>query len=937
MRASTKDILREILKSKSRFLSILLIVLLGTLVFVGLSTTTYNINKNVNMVLEKNDIYDLRLESYIELSDSDFDLINGLDGIKKIVKLNETIDDNNNLIIQNKNLEKSKKVELKNSNKDSKYYSISYISKNIIKNGVEVNKVYYENSNDSKKPNVVLIYFDRPYKFDLFSKKYLRYIKEKKHELRSLFRNRPEARKKEIVNEINEGILEIDNAFIEISKNELLLNEKLDEVNENKLKLEEAKKVFKENKRKLKKANRELENKEKELELNKEKINKGLKKINEKLPELLVSSGKLREGYKKLENKKDSIFLSVSKYEKYKEELDKNKKIVDDTFKTRKELIENREKIENGFNEIKKAKEEIEKNKLLLEKEENKYELEYKKNLNKLNEGREQIKASHKILADKRQELEEKRKELISLKSKVIKPLYAVSSIYDNLDYQALYNNYNSMFLISFVFTSLFFLISLFIVSTTIIRFSIEQRNIIGTYKFLGYGNLKIISKFMIYALIPAILGIVIGTVGGTYFVPSIIYPSFFTSTIDIFSKYTVRGELLSIFLNLSLLIIVIVLTIIFILKKILSEKVITLLSGNEDDKVNFKIKNIVIRNLLKYKLRLFMTLLGIGLCTSLIYLGVGLRYSIKDIAKKQYTDVEKFDAKVFFKPNATQDEINKYINNLENVDILRVKIDSIKVENKLREVEVQKVEIIDDNYESFLNFKLDENKSAISESLYDILKLKETNKLVYYDMYNILYDISISKSFKNYISQYIYTKNKKAKTNAIYIRFNDKNKSINLESDIVYSINNLNNVRKYFNDQVSSLDIIVIFMVVLGGVLAILVTYNLANINIIERRRELSTLEVLGYKERELDLYIFREIIILAIISIILGIGLGNLLIRLVAYQFRESLILVLNFNIYLLLYSFIIPLIFVFIVLFILKFKIRNINMIESLKMSE
>ncbi|WP_156286615.1 FtsX-like permease family protein [Oceanivirga salmonicida] len=939
MKVSDKDSLKEILKSKSRFFSILIIILLSSLVFVGLNTTVFDVKNNINEVLIKNNVYDIRIESIIGFNDEDKKLIENLENVESIEYYNETITDTNDLYIENEKLNKDEKLELKNTT-DSNYFDLSYLSKSVYKNGVKINKLYFVPKSTIRndiKDNVALIYLKKDKKINIFSKKHLLFSRNIKEKIRKIFENRPDEVRKSIIDDIDEGLLELKDGKNKLTENYNELKKSENTIKKEENKLYNARLDFKKYRLEIEKNKKVIDSKRDDLLENYKKINNGLSELEEKIPEVLVGLGKIKEEEEKLEARKDSIFLSNSKYLEYKSKIDENKIKLQKVLQTRDELLKNKKKIEEGLSSLEKANEEIITNENKLKFEIQKYNNEFAGNVNKLNKSKSKIKNGYSQIRKSRKEISTKEKELNKIKENLIKPSYNIATIYDNANFLNIYNNIESMNAISLIFSSLFFLITLFIITTTIIRFSFEQRNIIGTYKFLGYSNKIVIKKFLLYALIPAIIGIIFGSVIGVLLLPKLLIPSFFTNTIDIFTKFNLYIDYKIILINAFVLIAVIILTVILILRKLLNKKVITLLNSNDEKISVVKFKSIILRNLIKYKLRLFMTLFGISLCTSLIYLGIAIRYSIKDIVDIQYSKIQKVDATVYLKPNVSNEEIEKYINKISNdAEVLKQNSSIVKIEKNNREYNIEKIEIIDNNYKDFYTFELEENETIISNKTAKILEISENDNIGYLDRYNQNENIKIDKIFENYISQYIYTKNKDSIVNSLAIKF--KNEKIDLNDDIVYTVSYTADNKEIFNNQIKSLNAVVVFMIVLGASLAITVTYNLGNINIIERRREIATLEVIGYTNRELNRYIFREILILAILSITVGIFLGRYLHIIVADQFKTSVIeLVLYFNYNVILYSALLPFMFVILVLVVLTKQIRDINMIESLKISE
>ena len=508
------------------------------------------------------------------------------------------------------------------------------------------------------------------------------------------------------------------------------------------------------------------------------------------------------------------------------------------------------------------------------------------------------------------------------------------------------------MKIMSIIFPLCFFIIVLFVVTTTMIRFTYEQRKSIGLYRFLGYGKAKIYAKFLIYALIPTIIGIILGSLVGTYLLPKIIYPPFVTDFIPIFKELNIVFIPKYTIIIFLIFVLTITFTIIIVVSKEIKENIVSLLIGKETNiakrilieksrlwqKLKFSAK-ILLRNIFKYKGRLIMTIIGIGGCTALIYLGISLDDSIKNITKYQYTKVRKFDATVYFNYNVTDTQKKEYINKISefattnriNVDIVKVKYDKLEYTNEL-------IYLIDNKKELF-NFNAT-NNATISTKTAQILKLVAGNSIDVYDSYNNILTFRVDNVFENYISQYIYIKDKTKQANAVIVKFKDGYNDITrlYDKEIVYNIISEKDSKEMFEKQIVSLNFVITLMLALGLSLAVVVSYNLGNINILERKRELSTLKVLGYNWFELRMYIFREIVLLTISSIGLGLFLGRRLQLFIADQFKVSpLSFVIDLDYKPFVYTSLLIILVISIVIILLSIKIKKINMLEALKSGE
>lgn len=990
MSAYSKDVIREIYKTKSRFFTLIVIAFLTSLTYVGLNSTVSDVKKNVNNIINSNNMYDIRIDAMGFFTEKDINLLKSIPEIEKIVFYNETVDFNKKILyIENEKLTGKNASSLINFNNanllenytiTSKSFDLSYPQTTIIKSGIKMEKAFFIPKSPEKEKNVAIIHLKKKNK-DTFSKEYIDYLQKIKDKINTLLINRPYERKNEIHKNISKGLNEIQEGLIKIENNKenLLKNKKKIIENENEL-LQKKKtfltadsnfqKGFNKIEKHLEKVNSENE----KLIIAKENIINGLKKINQSfskvesgLKTIKAEEEKLIENEKKLNDNvkflsEDKIDLYRKKIEDAKNKLSTEKKKLQDVVNKKQELEKNKINIENGLNKINEAKVILLKNKQeLLEKQE-KYNNEYNKNYSKLKEAennlkiaKNEIQKGNQRINETKLNLEKKQGQLEIQKKFLVTPAYVIGSRYDNQAFLTLYNNINSTKIMCYLFPTCFFIIGLFISTTTIIRFAEEQRKITGAYKFLGYSPYNIIIKYLCYGIIPTIIGLIFGCVCGTYLLPKIIVPTLVVDFISIFkcvNQYYVPIYTVTIF---TIFILTIIITILIIAFKQINENVVSLLTGYSVSvgkrillektfiwkKLNFS-KKILFRNIFKYKTRMFMTIFGIGGCTALIYLGIALHYAISDITKFQYNHVKKYDAIVYFKYDVDDIKKNEYIDKIKKIaDIYTLNIQQVKYNYLGLDYHLTHEYLINGNDDKFFNFKLKQNETAISKKTAKILHLKKGKNILLINIYNRQYSMKVNNIFENYISQYVYTKDNTKKVNALLVKYKNNNfvnSTIALENDIVFNVQTKHDNKIFFEKQIHSLSNVIVLMIFLGASLSIIVTYNLGNINILERKRELSTLKVLGYKKTEMYLYIFREIILLAIISILFGLFLGRKFQLFLASQFKTSpiqLVVILNYKPFLI--SAFLSIIVVLIVCILLIPKINKINMIEALKASE
>lgn len=319
------------------------------------------------------------------------------------------------------------------------------------------------------------------------------------------------------------------------------------------------------------------------------------------------------------------------------------------------------------------------------------------------------------------------------------------------------------------------------------------------------------------------------------------------------------------------------------------------------------------------------MTVLGISSCSALIYLGLSLKFSINTIPRYQYQNITKYDAIVQFKPNVSDEKINEYINRISNKnEVLPINIDLAFMKNDKYNLTINVISTQNENISKFVKIK--DTNVNITEKISNMFNLNVADNFSIYDKYRNKIDLVVGSINENYISDYIYIEQNKP-INAVFVKYIDGKNDIN--DDIVYNINySIDNIIE-FNNTVESINKTMILIIVIAGILTIIVTYNIGNINVLERRKEISTLKVLGYNDYEQKMYIFREIVLLSIISTLIGLYLGRKLQIMVALLFLNSKIqFILKLNYKPFVYTIIIVSVFITIVLLILSKKYQKLK---------
>lgn len=541
--------------------------------------------------------------------------------------------------------------------------------------------------------------------------------------------------------------------------------------------------------------------------------------------------------------------------------------------------------------------------------------------------------------------------------------------------------NADRMRAIGKVFPVIFFLVAALISLTSMTRMVEEQRTQIGTMKAIGYSKWAIVSKYLSYALLATAGGSIIGVLIGEkvlpfiiiyaygimyQHIPEILVPYDWAYAIEasiaavactmfatVFSCYRELGEQPAALMRPPAP---------KIGKRVLLEYV-----GVIWKRLNFTWKS-TIRNLMRYKKRFFMTIFGIGGCMALMLVGYGIRDSVFEIADIQYTEIQTYDGNLILKENLSEDEHQELTDSLEqNQDIARfmdayMKNLVLTKDGHERETYVMVLGQPKDS-EKYVHFhdrktkeayELSDDGAIISEKTAKLLNAKVGDTISIKDENEGNKEIVIQNICENYMGHYLYMTPKyyekvygeKPEYNTVLFSVQDSYTRQQMEEagekilarDEVLSLSYMKDIEKRLNDMLKSLNLVIIVLIVSAGMLAFVVLYNLNTINIAERKRELATLRVLGFYNPEVAAYVYRENILLTLIGTIVGAGLGKILhlfiietVEVPAAMFGR----IINLPSYI--YSFLFTILFSMIVNGVMYFKLRKIDMVESLKSIE
>lgn len=504
-------------------------------------------------------------------------------------------------------------------------------------------------------------------------------------------------------------------------------------------------------------------------------------------------------------------------------------------------------------------------------------------------------------------------------KIKIAYPSYTISGREESQGYASYRADSERVEVLANVFPGFLFAVAAFVSLTTMMRFVEEERTNIGTLKALGYSNGAIAIKFLLYSTSAAILGVILGASFGYTFLPDLIIKAYLASS-TLGTGYEINfawGPLL-----ISLLVALISTTVIsiFTLHQTLREQPSALLlpkppkNGSRIllehwswlwNHMSFSAK-VTARNIFRYKSRMLMTIIGVAGCTGLLVMGFGIRDSLQGIGGIQYSDIQKNDVIALRSSNVTKKEQNKLDNLLKEKDIKQS--NAIQYQQLTKHIassgSTENVMLMvpksNKNFKKSINLRerqskkklqLTNNGVIISEKLANILNAKKGSTISLKNSHGKTYRFKVNGICEMYLGHYIFMNQqeyekatgKKYATNAYLVTMRKHSsafinrvsrklvKSAAIETVISSSAN-----RRLLGSFTGSLNEVIFILILISGMLAVVVIYNLTNINVAERIRELSTIKVLGFYDNETTMYIYRETIILSGLGIIVGFGFG-------------------------------------------------------------
>ena len=549
-----------------------------------------------------------------------------------------------------------------------------------------------------------------------------------------------------------------------------------------------------------------------------------------------------------------------------------------------------------------------------------------------------------------------------------------------NYGFASYQNTVDRMDALSQIMPLFFILVAVLVCMTTMTRMVTEQRGIIGTYKALGYDDNAIASKYVLYVAAASLIGAVIGAILGSIFFPRAVYTAWEAMYNQ--PEFIQNFHPMIILISLAISVLVMILTVYYTCRKeiicvpaqlmrpkapklgkpIFLERIPAIWS-----RISFSQK-VTARNIFRYKKRLFMTIIGIMGCTALLLAGLGLNDTISTVVENQFVKVFQYEASATMKDTLNERETAHLVNKLDKSDSIDkytyVGATSLTLLNE--DEKIQATGYVTEEPKEFGDFILLENRKnskkinlnddgvVLTEKLAEQLGVSVGDSVEIKNIEGIAKQIPVIGITENYVFHYVYMTQKcyennfwvTIKQNNILVKMKDnlseqeQNKVVEMleNNPTISSVTSFTDVAKDFEQQISALKSIIVLIIVCAALLAFVVLYNLTNVNISERIKEIATIKVLGFRSNEVAMYVYRENLILTLMGGVLGLVLGIGLHRVIIKSIEQSNVM---FGYHISPLSFVWALlltcVFSITVMLYMYKKITNIPMVESLKAVE
>lgn len=705
--------------------------------------------------------------------------------------------------------------------------------------------------------------------------------------------------------------------------------------------LTEAKREYEEQKKEVDdafaEADAQLADAKAQIDDAKQQLDDGWQEILDGEQELADAKAEIEENEQKLADAKTEI------EEGWQELLDGEAEIADGE----QQIAENEQKLIDGRADLEEGRQELD------------------DGWQEYEDGRQE---AEQELADGWQEIMDGRDELASLE----RPEWYVLGRGTNVGYASFEGDCDRMESLSTVFPTMFFLVAALVALTTMTRMVDEERGVIGAYKALGYGRLRIASKYLIYAAVPSVLGSLFGIVLGNQTLPRICWsaylmmyrgPSLLVVHQPVFNTI---GCVASAACTLG--------ATAFACRSELRETPASLLQPKAPKagkrifleyirplwkRLKFTQK-VTCRNLFLYKRRLFMTIVGIAGATGLLLTGFGIKDSVSGIVEKQYSEIYLYDTIVSLKDNEVSDGAREILDGDSFDGWMTVMKKSTDL--MAGDASYSGYVLVPENAEdlgTYINLRdrktgesveFTEGSVLVTEKLAGLLGVDVGGTITIENESGRRVDFTVTGIVENYVYHYLYISPElyesemnepfePSEIDAVCVETDGEAREAIAaqlqEQEGVATAGFTEDTRASFDDLVESLNSIILVIIFCAGALAFVVLYNLTNINVTERQRELATIKVLGFRDGEVAGYIYRETSLLTILGCAVGLAFGVLMHSFVIQTVEVDMVMFgrtvepLSF-----VYSALLTLLFAVIVDLVMYPKLKKIDMVESLK---
>ena len=530
------------------------------------------------------------------------------------------------------------------------------------------------------------------------------------------------------------------------------------------------------------------------------------------------------------------------------------------------------------------------------------------------------------------------------------------------------------------VFPIFFFLVAALVASTTMTRMVEENRTQMGTFKALGYSDREITAKYLVYGITAGLLGCIVGMLLGFYALPAVLWMAYST----VFDLPTFHLKVYPLLAVMSLLIStgVVGLTTLAACRVSLREKPAALLLPRAPAagkrifleritplwrRMSFSQKTTA-RNLFRYKKRFYMTVLGVAGCTALLLVGFGFQDSIVEIVSQQYGVIQKADLTISLSSDkaldlegglsdtlASRDEVDSWgafytrtvsvSDTSDSTNELSVTLVAAESPQKLTQAFT-----LENRFGTALNFT--DGSVVLTEKTAELLGLSAGDSFWVQGTDGSWVELTLTGITKNYLGAYLYVTEDTLKQlvadpawNTVYAitSCEDANQreilsTILLDCNYVSSTSFTADTAAMYDSTIDCINYVVVLIIACAAALAAVVLYNLISVNIGERKKELATIKVLGFFDKEVYHYIFREIELLSVIGSVVGLAIGAPLHQFIIRTVEaEQMMFIRTLEPTSYLYSVVLTMLFTVVVCRMMRRQVRNISMVESMKAPE